>query len=470
MAYLTAINHGLDDEAKEIYEHLPVDKETGEKIVPQANPNAKLFAPPPPIMHTDSNWPLLTISKGFFDGVASSRSAGPAAAGAAAMQMDDVDVDANAGDWGDDDLGLDDEDKMSGDDEDKKDDGEGGGWEASDDDLELPPDVDAGDKALAGGDDGYFVPPTKGVAQAQVWCNNSQLAVDHIVAGSFDTAFKLLHDQLGVVDFAPFKNHFMTQYARSKGSLPALPMLPSLPVYFHRNWKESGPKNGLPAKAIKLEDLVSELQSAYKLTTGGKFSEAKDKFMQILLAVPLLVVDNKQQIQEATELLKICKEYVVGISMELARKDLAKDNPKRIVEMAAYFTHCQLQPIHLVLTLRTAMNLSYKLQNYKLASSFGRRLMDLGPKPEVAQQTRKVLAACEKNPTDAVELQYDQHNPFDICAKSYIPIYRGKPVEKCPLCQACYLPEFKGSVCNICLVAEVGKDTMGLRISPIQFR
>jgi len=39
-------------------------------------------------------------------------------------------------------------------------------------------------------------------------------------------------------------------------------------------------------------------------------------------------------------------------------------------------------------------------------------------------QTRKILAACEKNPTDAHELKYDQHNPFDICAATYTPIYR----------------------------------------------
>ena len=67
--------------------------------------------------------------------------------------------------------------------------------------------------------------------------------------------------------------------------------------------------------------------------------------------------------------------------------------------------------------------------------------MDLGPKPEVATQTRKVLAACEKNPTDAVELNYDQHNPFDLCASSYVPIYKvwslthslhGFFFEKCP--------------------------------------
>ena len=29
--------------------------------------------------------------------------------------------------------------------------------------------------------------------------------------------------------------------------------------------------------------------------------------------------------------------------------------------MAAYFTHCELQPVHCILTLRTALNLFYKV-------------------------------------------------------------------------------------------------------------
>ena len=37
---------------------------------------------------------------------------------------------------------------------------------------------------------------------------------------------------------------------------------------------------------------------------------------------------------------------------------------------------------------------------------------------------RKVLLICEKTPTDAHEFNYDPHNPFDICASTYTPIYR----------------------------------------------
>jgi len=57
--------------------------------------------------------------------------------------------------------------------------------------------------------------------------------------------------------------------------------------------------------------------------------------------------------------------------------------------MAAYFTHCNLQPVHLILTLRTALNLFFKLKNYKTAASFARRLLELGPNPQVAQQVER---------------------------------------------------------------------------------
>ena len=38
--------------------------------LPEVHPNAKLLQPPPPIMQTESNWPLLTVTKGFFEGIA----------------------------------------------------------------------------------------------------------------------------------------------------------------------------------------------------------------------------------------------------------------------------------------------------------------------------------------------------------------------------------------------------------------
>ena len=315
--------------------------------------------------------------------------------------------------------------------------------------------------------EGYFVPPTKGTNPSTHWANNSSLPVDHILAGSFESACRLLHDQVGIVNFEPYQTLFMTNYARSKTSCTALPLLPAMNNYPQSNWKDAKPNTGLPQVGLKLNDLSERLQSSYKLTTGGKFVEASENFRSILLSIPLLVIETKQDETEAIQLREICTNYLVGLTMEIARKAMPNgtlEDKKRICEMAAYFTHCNLQPIHQILTLRTACNLFFKLNNFKTAGSFARRLLELGPKPEVAQQTRKILQACDKNPTDAHKLDYDEFNPFDVCAGSFTPIYRGQEKEESPLCLAKYKPSFKGQVCKIDKVSQIGKSVQGLKI------
>eukprot|EP00118_Oscarella_pearsei_P025090 m.307483 g.307483 ORF g.307483 m.307483 type:complete len:1228 (+) comp42345_c0_seq1:35-3718(+) len=466
LAYLTAVTHGLEAEVEEIREAM-----SDEELKIAVHPRAALLRPSPPILLCDQNWPLLTKTKSFFDQAPASRVGG-------GHMVADVDAVAKAeGGWEDEDEIILDEDGMPaaaresiGDEGD-----EGSGWDAGDDDLELPADLDVGlaSGGGGGGDEGYFVPPTHGTTQAQVWCTNSQLPADHAAAGSLESAMRLLHDQIGVVNFGALKPYFLQTFATSRNAFVAVSSIPSLFGYPHRNWQEAGAKRGLPAVGLNLAGLVRRLQAAYQLTTQGKFSDAVHKFRQILLSVPFIVVESKQELTEAQQLVGICREYIVGLGMEMARKDLPKgslDSQRRSCEMAAYFTHCNLQPVHLLLALRTAQNLFYKLKNFKSCSSFARRLLELGPKPEMAQQTRKVLQACDKNLTDEHKLQYDEYNPFTVCGISYKPLYRGKECAKCPFCDTGFLPEYRGRVCPVDEVSEIGKDAIGLRLSLSQFR
>ena len=220
--------------------------------------------------------------------------------------------------------------------------------------------------ALGGGSgDGYYVPPTAGTSAQQVWTNNSQIPVDHILAGSFETAMRLLQNYLGVVNFGPYQNHFMLAFSQARVANVAIPGLSPLFTFPNRNWQEAGARSGVPAVGIKLPALVDKLQTAYQLTTAGKFSESIVKMKSILLNVTLLAVATKQEITEANQLISICREYVLGLTMEMERKELPKtkiDEMKRICEMAAYLTHCDLQPVHLILALRTAVNLFYKVR------------------------------------------------------------------------------------------------------------
>ncbi|XP_069697001.1 coatomer subunit alpha-like isoform X2 [Periplaneta americana] len=450
LSHLTAAVHGLVEASPQI---------TDMPFLP-TRPNAKFLKPPVPIMEAETNWPLLTVSKGFFEGAAMSRGQ--------TLASGTVE-DEGTEDWGvDTELGLD-EDVEESELSTAAGDTGGGGWDVGCEDLVLPPELE--NTITQGVEDDYFIPPTKGPSQVQVWVSNTKLPVDHILAGSFESAFRLLHEQVGVLDFKPYHTLFLSLYSSSRTSYTAFPSLSPLYGYPHRNWKYAGPRGGKPAISLKLSDLVQRLQVCYQLTTAGKFSEAIEKLHALVISIPLLVLKTRQEITEAQQLLIICREYILGLKMETARKELPKvtlEDQKQLCEMAAYLTHCKLQPVHLILSLRTALNLFFKLKNYKTAASFAQRLLEQGPRQEVAQQARMILQACDRNPVDAHQLQYDGHNPFSLCGRTYRPIYRGKPEEKCPLCGVSYMPQFKGTVCAICLVAEVGKDTVGLRISPLQ--
>ena len=99
-----------------------------------------------------------------------------------------------------------------------------------------------------------------------------------------------------------------------------------------------------------------------------------------------------------------------------------------------------------------------------MAGSFARRLLELGLKPDMAQQTRKIVQACDKNLTNEHQINYDEHNPFDVCDASFVPIYKGSEYVSSPLSGAKYLPEFKGEVCRVDSVSQIGKSVSGLKI------
>ena len=75
----------------------------------------------------------------------------------------------------------------------------------------------------------------------------------------------------------------------------------------------------MPAVGLKLSDLVARLQTAYQLTTSGKFGDAIERFRVILLSVPLLVVDNKQEISEVSTALPPQPTHRVLLQMMLKR-------------------------------------------------------------------------------------------------------------------------------------------------------
>lgn len=82
--------------------------------------------------------------------------------------------------------------------------------------------------------------------------------------------------------------------------------------------------------------------------------------------------------------------------------------------------------------------------------------------PAIPPQAKAVLLKSEGEARNALKVNYDDHTPFVLCAGSLTPIYRGAALVRSPFSGAAYQPSFKGSVCVIDLMSQVGLETLGL--------
>lgn len=334
---------------------------------------------------------------------------------------------------------------------------DGGGWDIDDEllDVDDEDEVDVVQDAAA----------ASGVSEADLWVRNSPVAADHVAAGSFESAMQLLNRQAGVVDFAPLKPRFLEVYQASRAYLPGNEGMPSVITYIRRTKTETAPNKLLPIVPRTLSHLTTvDLQEAYKLVRTNHLEEAVTKFREILYDLVVSAVETANEATEATQLIDICKEYILGLSIELERRSLPDTEVKRNLELAAYFAKAKLQPVHVHNALQVAMSQSFKYKNFSSASRFAARYLELVSSGTKAEQARKIKARADANGTDAIKIDYDQYAEFDICAATHTPIYAGAPFVQDPLTKAKYLPEFKGKLCSVSKITAIGAPASGLRL------
>lgn len=353
LAYLAAATHGLTETAERLLSLLHAQGAP----IPALHHNASLLQPPTPIFHAE-NWPLLSVGKSALSDVTSGGVSGVSAVGA--MDQEDLeggDADVPAGQWGDEDL-FDDEDDNQ---ESKKkpvkgaaDAGaaKGAGW-GDDDDLDLSDDeVPSPSKAKSNSK--VTVP---GVAPPTIWVSESSLAADHLAAGSVDSALQLLNRQIAASNVSVLKSNATGIFLGACGYMPGMSLVPSSKAFITREATSKDSKS-LPTLSLKLTPLLEDLKSAYRSFTAAQFAECEVYLENILHTIPLIVVQNKSESNDIKELLEVCREYITALRVKNAMGETT--DVSRSLELAAYFTHCNLQPAHLMLALKTAMASAFK--------------------------------------------------------------------------------------------------------------
>ncbi|KAJ2744232.1 hypothetical protein GGI20_003131 [Coemansia sp. BCRC 34301] len=448
LAYLAAKTHGLEEEAEAIREAAGIAE--ADIIGMPSDKSASLLLQPatPVLRYSELDWPQLHVTKGIFDSKFSFGN--KAAAGKPRM----ADLVATAAADSEEAWDIDEGEKGNGEE----------GWGIDDDgelDAELAVEAAAAAVAVAGG----FVAPQRGVSELELWSCNSALAVDQIAAGNFERAIQLLRDQSGIASFEALKPAFVELYTASRSVLTTAPLGSAawrIPLR-----RSSGDDDGasaaqsLPLRMYSLASSLEQLQQGYRATTAAKFDEALVVFKRLLLSLVFVAAETAEDASEVRQLLQISREYVIGISIELeraavAREEATEETSGRLVELAAYFTHCQLRADHEKLALRLAMNTAYKHKCFRAAGEFAQRLVDLVPAPAIADKARKMIAICDRQSRDALDIDYDARNPFVVCAASHSAIRRGEATRSCSYCQASYKPVYEGELCRVCTVGQIG--------------
>lgn len=356
LAYVTAASHGLEADADRLRALL-----AGANVpVPEVTLDGTLLQPPTAILRGE-NWPLLAVSKSALADVGSN------ATGAISSIVAGGDDDDNQdkGQWGDEDNLFDDEEGG----EDKKAAGTAkvpaaggsdkkGGWE---DDLDLSDDEAAapqGEKGARSSES--FVAPVGGISATVTWCAESTHAADHMCAGSAETGLQLLNRQIAAVDVSSMRSNALSLFLGASSYLPGLPLAPSNRNFLVRDGAKSAAGKPMPALSMKVGPLLDLLKQAYRSFTGGQFGECKTALSEIMASIPLVAASSRSETNDLKELLEVTREYITAVRVKAAIDEAGAGDVARGLELAAYFTHCNLQPSHLMLALKTAMANAFK--------------------------------------------------------------------------------------------------------------
>lgn len=333
---------------------------------------------------------------------------------------------------------------------------EAGAWDMGDEDFGIEEEVEnveEGEETLTA------IEQTSEVA---TWVKYSKLPSVLAASGAFVAAGEALNKQVGVVEFEPLRKYFIERFEGARTYLATTPAeLPAIEGYIRSDTEN---KNNILPYFSDISTVTEKMQEGFKLFKANKLEAAISIFRDVIYRIILLAVDNEEDERTARETLRIAKEYILGLSIELERRSLEATDVKRNLELAAYFTKADLIPSHKSNALQVAMSQNFKFKNYVQASYFAGKFLEIVSSGPRAEQARKIKSRADSKASDEVTIDFDPYADFKVCAATYTPIYKDTPSSQDPLTGAVYQASEKGKIDRITLVTKIGAPASGLRI------
>ncbi|KAJ1919803.1 hypothetical protein H4219_001712 [Mycoemilia scoparia] len=448
LAYLTAKSHGFEEKAKAILAAAEID----ESEISGLSTDGSLLVPPAPLISApELDWPRLDVSKNMLDKKLFSSSNKPHEPAQTQPEEDNGLPNGASLNEAKEDLA------------DSAAEPTGSGW-GMDEELDIEDEIVAAEAAAVDkGISGALVAPESDPDDLTILGRKAKSPIDFVLVGDFEKGMKSLKTKYGITSFEPLKPLFLEIYSSSRTVLSTFPGVPPTRIPLFKPSQDGSGSTGLtvPVALCKVQTAARKIQDNHQLFTEGKFSLANEQFRKTLQSMVLVVANDEVEEEQRASMIKEAREYILGTSLELKRRDIAVQSPseaakKQQIELAAYFTKCEMKDTHTQLALRSAMTVSFKAQCFRTAGDFARRLLELDPPEGVAQKAKQLQAVCDRQSRNAIDIDYNEFTPFVICAASLTPIYQGEPSVECAYCQASYKPTYAQSICEICKIARIG--------------
>jgi len=300
-----------------------------------------------------------------------------------------------------------------------------------------------------------FTIPVHGESIRNQWMRSSHIAGDLAASGDFSGALVALYNSISLMNFTDLKKSILNSFMASNCIIRT--QYSSIIFPLSSNFRTKS----VPLSINHVEFLSSLVTCMMSAFTKGKFMDCFNISKLIFTHAVFSAVNTIEDEKKVFDSIQFARYYSLAVILENSRK---QSTNSRQLELALYITHLPLLPMHLRLTIQSALKISMKEKQNYTTVSLSNRLLELSSIEKVEQIAKQAISSAGVSPKDTFKLDYSEKNPFEICAHSLKPIFRGNKSVTCPLCRAPYFPEFKGQLCSVCQISKIGADCPGLSI------
>lgn len=299
---------------------------------------------------------------------------------------------------------------------------------------------------------------------------NSNIAGEYASVGLFAEAVEKLETQIGLQNPENLSSTLMDLYLGSDLFYSTMSFGPILT----QTMTPQGATN-YPLVCNSLKAAEKKLKTGYSFAQNLNSAEAISTFRELLTCIPLMSLGSQAELASVQKLISISTEYIIAFS---CNEEMETASPERQVELSIVMALPNLHPDHRMLTIRSAMVRCYKTNNYIAASYLARKLLKLSEEnpnsldKAVIDQTGKLLNKSEgvgKNESSSASFEESLlHDPSVIqrinpATLKIMP--KQEQTRQCPLDKSSYPVSMVGQICVVCGICQVGKETVGLKIS-----